>query len=184
MHTPFVVFQEQLIAELLANPLPSPPEPESVADVQASAIPPHVVDGSVITIHDLMVGADPLKDQKLTEWLDAREKLGFEKMAETVATGQPNVDPETVRTLAKRFTADKSQSKLCCGNAITRSCAFTGSFVILKCGRRVLYPQCPGLCGTLVASKMCLTHSCLFCRQDGRKPSIPWACAPTQQTTS
>ena len=54
-----------------------------------------------------MVHADPLKDRKLTQWLDAREKLVFEKMDMTVTTGQPRVDPETVRTLTKRFTVDK-----------------------------------------------------------------------------
>ena len=86
---------------------------------------------------------DLLKDQTLTEWLDAREKMGFEKMAEIKATGLPDVDPATVRTLASIYAEQKGKIK-CRGNAITRSCAFTGSFVILECGRRVLYPKCPG----------------------------------------
>ena len=133
--------QEQLIAELLANPVPSPPPaPE---EGSAVAVPPHVVDGSEIKISDLMVGAGPLKDQHLNEWLDAREKLGFEKMTATQATGLPAVDETTVRTLAAKYTTDKDKCK-CRGNALTRSCAFTGSFVILECGRRILYPNCPG----------------------------------------
>ena len=107
-------------------------------------MPPHVVDGSELTITDLMVDDDDLlKDQTLTEWLDAREKMGFEKMAEIKATGLPDVDPATVRTLASIYAEQKGKIK-CRGNAITRSCAFTGSFVILECGRRVLYPKCPG----------------------------------------
>lgn len=113
--------------------------------MQETALPPHVVDGSEITISDLMVSsAGPLKDQDLTQWLDAREKMGFENMAGTQATGIAAVDPETVRTLATKFSGCKDKYK-CRGNAITRSCAFTGAFVILKDGRRVLYPQCPGM---------------------------------------
>ena len=124
--------------------MPAPPDPESVTDLHASAVPPHVVNGSEITIHDLMVGADPLKDQHLTDWLDAREQLGFEKMADTNATGLLEVDSATIRTLARKYRDDGDKVK-CRGNAITRSCAFTGSFVILECGRRVLYPNCPGV---------------------------------------
>ena len=121
-----------------------------------------MINGSAVTITDLMVGADPLKDKHLiTEWLDAREKLGFEKMAEVAATGLPQVDSATVTTLAKKYAAAKDGSKkICCGNAVTRSCAFTGSFVILKCGRRVLYPNCPGMyygSGSMHA-RMCLTY--------------------------
>ena len=103
------------------------------------------MNGTEITIGDLMAGEgfDLTKDQHLSEWLDAREKLGFAKMAGAEATGLSDVDPTAVRTLAKRYHHDHDKSK-CRGNAITRSCAFTGSFVILKCGRRVLYPNCPG----------------------------------------
>ena len=92
-----------------------------------------------------MVDAGPLKDQHLTEWLDARGKMGFENMAATKATGLPAVDEATVRTLAAKYNAEKDKCK-CRGNALTRSCAFTGSgsFVILECGHRVLYPKCPG----------------------------------------
>ena len=101
------------------------------------------MDGSEITIGDLMVGGDPLKDQHLTEWLDAREKLGFQKMADAKPTGLLEVDSATIRTLAQKYRNDVDKVK-CRGNAITRSCAFTGSFVILECGRRILYPKCPG----------------------------------------
>ena len=90
-----------------------------------------------------MVGADPLKERHLSDWLDEREKMGFEKMAETKPTGLATVDDTTVLTLARKYSACKDKHK-CRGNAITRSCAFTGSFVILECGRRVLYPNCPG----------------------------------------
>ena len=136
-------YQEHLIAELLANPLPSPPEPLTVD--QTVAVPPHIVDGTEITIHDLMVSDDgrPLKDKDLNEWLDAREQMGFDKMRDSEATGIAKVDPATIRTLAAKYSENPVKVK-CCGNAITRSCAFTGSFVILKCGRRVLYPECPG----------------------------------------
>lgn len=108
-------------------------------------MPPSVVNGTEITIDDLMVreGGDCLKDKHLSEWLDAREKMGFAKMAETEATGLPDVNPEAIRTLAKRYQKDCDKTK-CRGNAITRSCAFTGSFVILENGRRLLYPMCPG----------------------------------------
>ena len=144
--------QEQLLAELIANPVPSPPEP--LTTMEETAVPPSVVNGTEITIHDLMVGesADKLKDQHLSEWLDAREKLGIEKMAETTATGLPEVDPSVVRTLANKYREDRDKTK-CRGNAITRSCAFTGSFVILECGRRVLYPHCPG---NVTVSVMCV----------------------------
>ena len=136
--------QEQLIAELLSNPVPAPPEPSVTADVEAVAVPPHIVDGTEITIHDLMVGDEhSLKDKDLVEWLDAREELGFAKMAESQATGAVTVDHSTIRTLARKYTSDSSNLK-CRGNALTRSCAFTGSFVILEDGRRVLYPECPG----------------------------------------
>lgn len=135
--------QEQLLAELLANPVPAPPAPESAEDLKGSAVPPHVVDGSHITITDLMVGADPTKDQHLSEWLDAREKMGFAKMAAVEATGLPKVDEAAVRTLAVKYQRDNDKVK-CHGNAVTRSCAFTGAFVILDDGRRVLYPNCPG----------------------------------------
>ena len=141
-----VCWQEQLLAELLANPVPGPPAPEAAADLRGSAVPPHVLDGSEITISDLMVGADPSKDQHLTKWLDAREKMGFDKMSDTKATGSVEIDEKAIRTLAKKYASgDKDQCK-CRGNAITRSCAFTGSFVILECGRRILYPMCPGVC--------------------------------------
>lgn len=90
-----------------------------------------------------MVDADPSKTRDLTEWLDEREKLGFANMSDTKATGLAAVDETTVRTLARKYSACKDKHK-CRGNAITRSCAFTGSFVILECGRRVLYPNCPG----------------------------------------
>lgn len=118
----------------------------------------------MIKITDLMVGADPLKDQHLTEWLDAREKLGFEKMAETAPTGLLDIDPETIRTLASKYSADGDKLK-CRGNAITRSCAFTGSFVILECGRRVLYPNCPGVCVmyVCVCENMCVCEVCYVC---------------------
>ena len=81
--------QEQLIAELLANPLPSPPAPLETVDLQAAAVPPHIVDGTEITIHDLMVNQDdrPLKDKDLNEWLDAREKMGFDKMKDSQGLG-------------------------------------------------------------------------------------------------
>lgn len=134
-----------MLAELLANPVPPPPEkPEADA---ASAVPPHTVDGVKITIQDLMVSENPdrLKDGDLSDWLDEREKLGFEKMAATKATGLARIDESTVRTLAKKYRSDNDGLK-CRGNAITRSCAFTGSFVILECGRRILYRDCPGEC--------------------------------------
>ena len=176
--------QEQLKAELLANPIPAPPAPESVEDLQGSAIPPHVLDGSHITISDLMVGGDLSKDQHLSVWLDAREKMGFAKMADSVATGLPEVDEAAVRTLATLYQQDHDNSK-CRGNAITRSCAFTGSFVILESGRRVLYPKCPGataMCAyVLLISVYCSCMSCVVCCvyshlvclnvfQDGLKP--------------
>ena len=134
-----------MIAELLANPVPPPPEPLATVDLQGAAVPPHIVDGTEITIHDLMVNDDgrPLKDKDLNEWLDAREKMGFDKMRDSEATGIVAVDPATIRTLARKYTENPANVK-CRGNAITRSCAFTGSFVILECGRRVLYPNCPG----------------------------------------
>ena len=136
--------QENLLAELMVNPVPPRPVPETTTDLQGSAVPPHVVDGSELTIRDLMVDdADLLKDQTLEKWLDAREKMGFENMAASEATGMPDVDPATVRTLGSIYMEQKGKLK-CRGNAITRSCAFTGSFVILECGRRVLYPKCPG----------------------------------------
>ena len=141
-----VCLQEQLLAELLANPVPSPPEPEAITDLRGSAVPPHVLNGSEMTISDLMVGADPSKDEHLTKWLDAREKIGFNNMAETTATGSFEIDEKAVRTLAKKYAAGDQDQRKCGGNAITRSCAFTGSFVILECGRRVLYPMCPGVC--------------------------------------
>ena len=140
--------------------MPAPPEPESVADVHASAVPPHVVNGSEITIHDLMVGADPLKDQHLTEWLDAREKLGFQKMAETKPSGLLDIDSATIRTLAMKYRDDGDKVK-CRGNAITRSCAFTGSFVILECGRRILYPDCPGMCVSCMHACICENDVCV-----------------------
>ena len=134
-----------MIAELLANPVPSPPEPLATTNLQGVAVPPHVVDGTEITIQDLMVNDDdrPLKDKDLNEWLDAREKMGFAKMKDSEATGIVKVDADTIRTLARKY-AEEPDKRKCRGNAITRSCAFTGSFVILECGRRVLYPQCPG----------------------------------------
>ena len=86
----------------------------------------------------------PLKDKDLNEWLDAREKMGFDKMKDSQGLGLLRLlDPRTIRTLARKYAEDPDKLK-CRGNAITRSCAFTGSFVILECGRRVLYPQCPG----------------------------------------
>ena len=139
--------QEQLLAELMANPVPPPP-PLAVsldATAVASAVPPHKINGVEITIQDLMVteSKGAMKDKDLSEWLDEREKLGFQKMAETKATGRADIDESTVRTLAQKYRQDNDKVK-CRGNAITRSCAFTGSFVILECGRRVLYPECPG----------------------------------------
>ena len=127
----------------MANPIPPPPEPMAT-DFHA-AVPPHIVDGIDITINDLMVLDDPekTKDKELSEWLDARERMGFLKMAETKASGMLHVDPSAVRTLAQKYREDDNKLK-CRGNAITCSCAFTGSFVILECGRRVLYPKCPG----------------------------------------
>lgn len=132
------------MAELLANPVPPPPEQPLATDV-ASAVPPHMIDGVTITIQDLMVtdDEDTMKDKDLSEWLDEREQLGFQKMADTKATGLAGIDEATVRTLARKYRADKDGLK-CRGNAITRSCAFTGSFVILECGRRILYRECPG----------------------------------------
>ena len=60
--------QEQLIAELLANPVPSPPAAPEGSEGSAVAVPPHVVDGVEIKISDLMVGdGTPLKDQHLNE---------------------------------------------------------------------------------------------------------------------
>ena len=154
--------QEQLLAELIANPVPSPPEPLATTALHGTAVPPSVVNDTEITIGDLMAGEgfDLTKDQHLSEWLDAREKLGFAKMAGAEATGLSDVDPTAIRTLAKRYHHDKSK---CCGNAITRSCAFTGSFVILKCGRRVLYPNCPGTSCVRVRvtiMSVCM-HACL-----------------------
>ena len=125
-------------------------------DLQAAAVPPHIVDGTAITIHDLMVNG-PCKDKDLNEWLDAREKLGFDKMKDSKATGIVEVDPRTIRTLARKYAEDPDKLK-CRGNAITRSCAFTGSFVILECGRRVLYPQCPGKC---IYVYSCIVHALL-----------------------
>lgn len=127
----------------MANPVPPPPEP--MATDFKVAVPPHVVDNVEITIRDLMVMEDPeqMKDTELSNWLDAREKMGFAKMAETEASGLLHVNPTAVRTLAQKYREDGNRLK-CRGNAITRSCAFTGSFVILECGRRVLYPNCPG----------------------------------------
>lgn len=135
--------QEQLLAELIANPVPPPPEPLEME--VAAAVPPHMVDGVEITMQDLMVTENEgaMKDKDLSAWLDEREKLGFEKMADTKATGLPSIDEATVRTLARKYRADKDGLK-CRGNAITRSCAFTGSFVVLECGRRILYRECPG----------------------------------------
>lgn len=132
------------MAELLANPVPPPPEQPLATDV-ASAVPPHMIDGVTITIQDLMVteDEDTMKDKDLSEWLDKRERLGFQKMADTKATGLAGIDEATVRTLARKYRTDKDGLK-CRGNAITRSCAFTGSFVILECGRRILYRECPG----------------------------------------
>lgn len=138
--------------------MPAPPAPEVAADLGGSAVPPHVLNGSAITISDLMVGADPSKDEHLTKWLDAREKMGFDNMSATVATGSFEIDETTVRTLAKKYlSGDKDQQRKCRGNAITRSCAFTGSFVILECGRRVLYPMCPGVWIPLA----CPRHTCM-----------------------
>ena len=133
------------MAELMANPIPQPPE-QTNADVQPAAVPPHVVDGAELTIEDLMVTEDlsEMKDKDLSEWLDARERLGFEKMALTKASGLLHIDEDVVRTLAQKYREDGNALK-CRGNAITRSCAFTGSFVILEDGRRVLYPDCPGV---------------------------------------
>lgn len=135
--------QEQLLAELIANPVPPPPEPLEME--VAAAVPPHMVDGVEITMQDLMVteNEDAMKDKDLSAWLDEREMLGFKKMADTKATGLPSIDEATVRTLARKYRADKDTLK-CRGNAITRSCAFTGAFVILECGRRILYRECPG----------------------------------------
>ena len=76
----------------------------------------------------------PDKEQTLSEWLDAREKLGFAKMATSEATGIPKVDDAAVRTLAKKYQQGDHEKVKCCGSAITRSCAFTGSFVILNNG--------------------------------------------------
>lgn len=142
-HTHIYSYQEQLLAELMANPLPLAPEP--MATDVGPAVPPHIVDGVEITLQDLMVVDDPekMKDKELSEWLDARERLGFSKMAETNASGLLEVDPTVVRTLAQKYREDGNRLK-CRGNAITRSCAFTGAFVVLECGRRVLYPNCPG----------------------------------------
>lgn len=136
--------QEQLLAELMSNPVPPPPEPLDT-DGEPLVTPPYVVDGSELTIQDLMTVADPdaTKDKDLSEWLDAREELGFRKMADAKATGLCRVDENVVRTLARKYRLDNNKLK-CRGNAITRSCAFTGSFVILECGRRILYPNCPG----------------------------------------
>ena len=108
-------------------------------------MPPHMIDGVHITIQDLMVtdNEDALKDKDLSAWLDERENLGFRKMADTKATGLTSIDEAMVRTLAKKYRTDRDGLK-CRGNAITRSCAFTGSFVILECGRRILYRDCPG----------------------------------------
>ena len=135
--------QEQLLAELIANPVPPPPEPLEME--VAAAVPPHMVDGVEITMQDLMVteNEDAMKDADLSAWLDEREWLGFKKMADTKATGLLSIDEATVRTLARKYRADKDALK-CRGNAITRSCAFTGAFVILECGRRILYRECPG----------------------------------------
>ena len=131
------------MAELMANPVPVPPV--SLATNVASAVPPHTVDGSGLTIQDLMVVQDEeaAKDRGLSEWLDERERLGFEKMAATKPTGIAQVDSSVIRSLAQKYMADGNKVN-CRGNAITRSCAFTGSFVILEDGRRMLYPNCPG----------------------------------------
>ena len=136
--------QEQLLAELIANPIPLPPEPLD-EDGQPLVVPPYVVDGSELTIQDLMAVDDPaaMKDKDLSAWLDEREQLGLQRMASTNATGLAHVDDSVVRTLAQKYRADGNKLK-CRGNALTRSCAFTGSFVILECGRRILYPNCPG----------------------------------------
>ena len=133
----------------MANPVPPPPLPPPAVSLDAtavvSAVPPHEIDGVEITIQDLMVTESEgvMKDKDLSEWLDEREKLGFQKMAETKATGRADIDESTVRTLAQKYREDNDKVK-CRGNAITRSCAFTGAFVILEDGRRVLYPECPG----------------------------------------
>lgn len=87
--------------------------------------------------------ADLLKDQTLEKWIDVREKMGFEKMEASETTGMSDVDPATVYTLTSIYAERMGKLKYR-GNVITRSCAFTGSFVILACGRRVLYPKCPG----------------------------------------
>lgn len=151
---------------MIANPVPPPPEPLAITDLQATAVPPSVVNGTEITIHDLMVGeggiADPLKDKHLSDWLDAREKMGFAKMAETTATGLLEVDQSAVRTLSKKFHQDHDKRK-CRGNAITRSCAFTGSFVILEDGRRVLYPKCPGTSCMYVRVNVMCVCTCEVC---------------------
>ena len=90
--------QEQLIAELLANPVPAPPAPLTT-DLTETSAPP----GLDISLQDLMVGADPLKDQHLSEWLNARERMGFDKMADTKPTGCNKIDPDTIRTLAAKY---------------------------------------------------------------------------------
>lgn len=137
------------MAELMANPLPLPPLAPTDTDI-ATVAPPHAIDGFELTIADLMVVADKdkptAKDKTISDWLDEREQMGFKKMAETTPTGLACVDPATIRTLAQKYKADDADQVKCRGNAITRSCAFTGAFVILECGRRVLYRDCPGAC--------------------------------------
>ena len=111
-----------------------------------AAVPPNVLNGTAITIQDLMPNASEMKDKELSDWLDTREHLGFKNMTETKATGLHHVDEGAVRTLALKYKSNKDNQLKCVDNTITRSCAFTGSFVILKCGHRVLYPNCPGRC--------------------------------------
>ena len=81
------------MAELLANPVPPPPEQPLATDV-ASAVPPHMIDGVHITIQDLMVtdNEDALKDKDLSAWLDERENPGFRKMTDTKTTGLASID--------------------------------------------------------------------------------------------
>lgn len=87
----FYRVQEQLLAELLVNPVPSPPPPPE--EPRNVVVPPHQVDGVELSITDLMIipnaagKAPPLKDKELSRWLDAREAMGFAKMKDLEATG-------------------------------------------------------------------------------------------------
>ncbi len=109
------------------------------------------MDGREITIYDLMgvkhpeTGVTPAKDAEsmIEQWLDAREKEANAVVADNPATGEVITSEETVANLANKYRVKHSKVKTC-GNAITRSCAYTGAFVVLNDGRTRLWKECPG----------------------------------------